>query len=173
MGIQIRQAAPEDADAACRVLCRSITECCIQDHQHQQDTLNAWLGNKTPAIVGGWFSTPSNFPLVAECEGELVGVALLTQAGKLALCYVLPEVQGQGVGKALVEGLEAQARVWGISKLRLHSTLTASEFFARRGYLHAGKERSCFGLECDFLWKKLDEPPESGSRKRFCNCGGN
>jgi GNAT superfamily N-acetyltransferase len=53
---------------------------------------------------------PSNHTLVAERDGAVVGVALVTQAGKLSLCYVLPEVQHAGVGKALLHGVEAQAR---------------------------------------------------------------
>lgn len=171
---QIRKAAPQDAAAVCRVLRRSITEGCVQDHQHDPATLTSWLGNKNPETVAGWFTSPTNFPLVAERNGELVGVALLTQAGKLALCYVLPEAQGQGVGRSLVEGIEAQARAWNIGKIRLHSTITASAFFARRGYLLAGREKSCFGLECDFLWKQLDacDTVQPGARRRFCNCGG-
>ena len=168
----IRPAVPDDAADVCDVLCRSITESCAPDHRNDPATLKAWLGNKNPATVTGWFTSPANHALVAERDGQLVGVALLTQAGKLALCYVLPEAQRLGIGKALVEGLEAQGRAWGISKVRLHATSSSSGFFARRGYHSAGMEPSCFGLECELLWKKLDEgdcPP--GERKRFCNCG--
>jgi len=106
MGIEIRIAAPEDAFAACDVLRRSITECCVQDHRNQAETLQAWLGNKTPENVCNWFTSPSNFSLVAERDGVVVGVALLTQAGKLSLCYVLPEVLHQGIGKAMLHGIE-------------------------------------------------------------------
>jgi N-acetylglutamate synthase-like GNAT family acetyltransferase len=172
MGIDIRIAAPADAVAACKVLRRSIQECCEQDHRDQPAMLESWLGNKTPQTVAGWFSSPSHFSLVAERDGALVGVALLTQAGILSLCYVLPEALHSGVGKALLAGIEAQARQWNISVLRLHSTATASGFFARHGYVNAGKEKSCYGLECDFLWKHLnaETAAEASSRKRFCNC---
>lgn len=175
MGIQIRTAAPVDAPAACAVLRRSIVECCVLDHQNRRDILDAWLGNKTPANVASWFASPSNYSLVAERDGELVGVALLTQAGKLALCYVLPEVLHGGVGKALLAGIEAQARQWEISVLRLHSTASARQFYVRNGYANAGKERSCYGLECDFFWKKLNADPAAcpaDSRARFCSCSG-
>jgi len=173
MGIEIRTAVPGDAAAACAVLRRSITECCVQDHRHDPAILDAWLGNKTPQNVASWLVSPSNHTLVAECTGDIVGVALLTQAGKLALCYVLPEALHSGVGKALLAGVEAQARHWGVSVLRLHGTASARAFFARHGYSNAGKEKSCYGVECDFFWKKLDaeQVPEAGAaRKRFCNC---
>lgn len=176
MGIEIRIAVPEDAATACAVLRRSITECCVQDHRHDPAILSAWLGNKTPQNVASWLVSPCNHTLVAECGGAVVGVALITQAGKLSLCYVVPEALHSGAGKALLAGAEAQARAWGISVLRLHATATARDFFARHGYLNAGKEKSCYGVECDFFWKKLDtvqDGAEGGSpRKRFCNCSG-
>ena len=171
MGITIRTAAPDDAFAACDVLRRSILECCAQDHQHRPEILDSWLGNKTPENVASWFTSPSNYTVVAERDGQVVGVALLTQAGKLSLCYVLPEVLHSGVGKALLAAAETQARNWGISVLRLHSTASAREFYARNGYISAGKERSCYGVECDFFWKKLNaETACASAPKRFCTC---
>jgi N-acetylglutamate synthase-like GNAT family acetyltransferase len=173
MSLEIRIAASTDAEAACKVLRRSITECCELDHQNDPAILDAWLGNKTPQMVANWFSSPTNFSLIAVSEGEVVGVALLTGAGKLALCYLLPEARGQGVGKALLTRMEEQACGWGVKALQLHSTATGKDFFAQRGYIDAGKVRSPYGVETVFFWKQLDadaEAPEASKRKRFCNC---
>jgi GNAT superfamily N-acetyltransferase len=172
MGIEIRTATPDDASDACRVLRRSITECCLADHGGQPEVLNGWLGNKTPDNVASWIASPSNHMLVALRDGELVGVALLTQAGKLSLCYLLPEALHAGIGKALLHSVEAQARGWGISMLRLHSTAAGRDFFARNGYVLAGKEKSCYGVECDFFWKKLNGAANDAASqsKRYCNC---
>lgn len=176
MGIEIRQATPNDAPAACALLRRSIEHGCVADHGQRPEILEAWLGNKTPQNVVTWFSSPSNFAVVAERsagaageDAELVGLALLNQAGRLALCYVQPDALRSGIGRALLAAVEAQARAWHIGKLHMHSPASASVFFERHGYVNAGKDRSCFGLECDFLWKQLDaaEPP---AKKRFCNC---
>ena len=138
--------------------------------------LQAWLGNKTSANVATWFSSSTNHALVAESDGRLLGLCLLTQAGKVALCYVAPDALRSGVGRALLQAAEGQARAWCIAKLHLHSPASASAFFERNGYVNAGKDKSCFGLECDLLWKQLDavcEPGEgegAAARKRFCNC---
>jgi len=174
MGIEIRQATPTDAPAACALLRRSIELGCVADHGQRPEVLEAWLGNKTPQNVVTWFSSPSNFAVVAERRDgsgapELVGLALLNQAGRLALCYVQPEALRSGVGRELLAAVECKARAWHIGKLHMHSPASASAFFERLGYVNAGKDRACFGLECDFLWKQLDaaEPP---ARKRFCNC---
>lgn len=173
MNIAIRPATTEDASMACEVLRRSIMECCAQDHCHDRAILDAWLGNKNPQTVAGWFASPTNYALVAERDGEVVGVGLVTQAGKLSLCYVLPEALHIGAGKALLQGLERQARAWGVTTIQVNSTATARAFYARNGYLHGGRERSCFGLECDFFWKELDEAQSADStKKRFCGCGG-
>ncbi|MGZ8318304.1 MAG: GNAT family N-acetyltransferase [Telluria sp.] len=159
----------------CAVLRRSIIECCVEDHQNCPERLASWLGNKTPENVAAWFATPRNFTIVAARDAEVIGVALLTQAGKLSLCYVLPEVMHSGVGKALLASVETQARAWEIGKLQLKSTASAREFYARNGYTFGGKEKSCYGLECDFFWKDLNEAgadSAAGARKRFCNCSG-
>lgn len=174
----IRKAVPGDAPAACALLRRSIQIGCKADHQDQPAVLEAWLGNKTAANVAAWFANASNHTLVAErvggSHGELLGLCLLTQAGKLALCYVSPEALRGGVGRALVAAAEEQARAWSIKKLHLHSPASASAFFERQGYVNAGKDKSCWGLECDLLWKQLDAACEAGAaaRKRFCNCNG-
>lgn len=172
MGIYVRTATPDDASAACVVLRRSILECCAQDHRNDSEILDTWLGNKTPQNVSTWVSSPTNYTLVAERDGELVGVALLTQAGKLSLCYVLPEAQHSGVGKTLLAGAEAKAREWGIGVLTLKSTAGAREFYARNGYTNAGRDKTCYGLECELFWKKLNAAPhgEAPSGKRFCSC---
>ncbi len=173
MGIEIRKAIPQDAPGACSLLRRSIAECCEPDHCGQPGLLDTWLGNKTPENIAAWFASPSNHALVAERDGELLGLCLLTQAGKLALCYVLPESLRIGVGRALLAAVEAQARTWNIRKLFLHSPPSATTFFARHGYANAGKEKACYGLECDLMWKQLDAVPDAGQaggRKRFCNC---
>ena len=172
MGTTVRPAALEDAAAACVVLRRTIQECCQQDHQDDSARLDAWLGNKTPATIGSWIASPSNHMLVAVRDGALVGVALLTQSGKLPLCYVLPEFQHRGVGKALLDSVEAKARAWGIGALSLKSTAGACDFFARNGYTDGGMEKTCYGLECSLFWKKLNAAPgaDAAGGKRFCNC---
>jgi putative acetyltransferase len=167
--IYIRQATPSDAEAACALLRRSIEEGCAADHGQRPEILQPWLSNKTPQTVATWLSSPSNYAVVAVDGQQLAGLALLTQAGKLALCYVLPGQARSGIGSALMYAVEEQARAWDIGKLFMHSPASASPFFEGLGYVNAGKDKACFGLECDFLWKHVDAA-EAPARKRFCNC---
>ncbi len=169
MSFTIRPAQSDDAASVCTVLRRSIAECCELDHGGESGMLAAWLGNKTSDNVATWIGTPTNYTVVAERDGVVAGVALINQAGKLSLCYVLPESQGLGLGKAMLLAVEERARSWGVSVVRLHGTATAQGFFASQGYILAGKEKSCYGLECDLFWKKLDAEQTSQGAK-FCNC---
>lgn len=172
MGIDIRKAVPTDAVPACTLLRRSIEEVCEPDHRGRPDVLDAWLANKTPETIAAWFASPTNHAIVAERDGQLLGLALLTQAGKVALCYVEPGALRIGVGRALLAAVEEQARAWSIRKLNLHSPESCASFYERHGYANAGLEKSCFGLECNLMWKQLDAPGQDAgaSRKRFCNC---
>jgi GNAT superfamily N-acetyltransferase len=172
MGIDIRKAVPNDAGAACTLLRRSIEEVCEPDHRGRPDVLDAWLANKTPETIASWFASPTNHAVVAERDGQLLGLALLTQAGRLALCYVEPGALRIGVGRALLAAVEEQARAWSIRKLHLHSPKSCATFYERHGYANAGLEKSCFGLECSLMWKQLDAKLQESDakRKRFCNC---
>jgi len=177
MSLDIRIATPDDASAACDILRRSITECCVADHQNDATVLAAWLGNKTPDMVGSWFQSGTNFSIVGAEAGQLLGVALLTRAGKVALCYLAPAARRRGIGTALMLRLEEQARLWSIKTLQLHSTADAEAFFAARGYVASGRVRSPYGVDTVFLWKELDASAAAAAaadpkRKRFCKCNG-
>lgn len=169
MKTEIRTARPEDAIAACGVLRRSISECCTEDHRNDEAILAAWLDNKTPATVESWFLSPSNFSLVAIADKQVVGVAMLTRAGKIVLCYVAPEQRFTGIGKALLQALEAQAKQWGLTSLHVLSTLTAKSFYLRNGYLSGGTARRVFGIEAVTFSKRLCT---SYRQKAPCGCGG-
>ncbi|MES2741799.1 MAG: GNAT family N-acetyltransferase [Pseudomonadota bacterium] len=178
MSVEIRIATSADAVAACAVLRRSITECCLPDHRNDPAILDAWLGNKTAPMVAGWFASSTNYCLVALDGEQIVGVALLTRAGKICLCYLLPESQGRGIGRALLQRMELQASAWDIKTLQLHSTVSAERFYARQGYLRSGMVKASYGADALLCWKDLGASAGGDSaaagadprRKRFCKC---
>lgn len=173
MGVALRVAVIGDEQSVCALLRRSITDGCAADHRDHPDVLDNWLSNKTPNNVRTWIVSASNYMVVAGRGEQLLGVALLTQAGKLALCYVDPAALRSGIGRAMLDAVETQARAWNISKLHLHSPASAAGFFARLGYVDGGKEKACYGLECDLYWKPLNVQPgacPADARARFCNC---
>jgi GNAT superfamily N-acetyltransferase len=169
MNVEIRTAELNDAVSACNVLRRSISGCCFEDHRNDEAILAAWLGNKTPETVEAWFLSPANFSVVAVADREIVGVAILTRSGKIALCYVTPEARFTGAGKALLQALEKRANKWGIRSLQVTSTVTGKPFYLRNGFVLGGTTQTVFGCEAITLSKKLST---SGYPRRIpCGCG--
>jgi putative acetyltransferase len=79
----------------------------------------------------------------------------------------------QGIGSAMLAAVETQARSWNISKIHLHSPASAAGFFARLGFADGGKDKACYGLECDLFWKPLNAVAGAcpvDARARFCKC---
>jgi N-acetylglutamate synthase-like GNAT family acetyltransferase len=155
MSITIRRARPDDAAEACAVIRSSIAELCHLDHGGDEALLAKWLSNKTVSNVTRWISQ-AHF-LVAEEAGRIVGVAAMTDSGKITLNYVAPDSRFRGVSKALVRCLEEHASALGIMECSLETTRTALPFYQALGYVKT--ERSYVlpltGLAATVLSKRL------------------
>jgi len=130
--MRVRAATLEDAEEACSVIRRSITELCRADHQQDEPTLTRWLANKTPENVRKWISEHHVF--VATEREAVLGVAAIDGAGKLLLNYVSPDARFRGASKALLKQLEVRASEMGIHLVTLESTATARQFYLSAGY---------------------------------------
>jgi GNAT superfamily N-acetyltransferase len=152
--VRIRDAAPEDAVAACRVLRESISRLCIADHGSDPAILNAWLANKTPETVAAWAMQPGNSLLLA-VEGDVIlAVGSVTDAGEITLNYVAPDARFRGVRRALLSALEARAVERGNCRCRLTSTETAHRFYQSAGYVDDGAPQRKFGTGSGYPMSK-------------------
>ena len=142
----VRVARPADAEAAVAVVRRSITESCRPDHHGDPATLARWLANKTAANFGAWLVDADKYCVIAALDGPVCAVGLLQRSGEVMLCYVAPEAQKRGVGRALHAALEGKARAWQLPRLHLHSTLVARRFYENLGYRHSGPPQPGFGV---------------------------
>jgi GNAT superfamily N-acetyltransferase len=117
-------------------LTRSIREICAPDYGHDQALLERWCANKTVANVTGWITHPAHYFLVAEVPPlGIVGAGLLHMPqGEIWLCYIVPEVLHQGVGKRLLAAMEEQASALGHTHVCLESSITGRDFYLRHGY---------------------------------------
>ena len=154
----MRLAQEADTAAACEVLRRSITECCVADHRGDDVLMQSWLANKTPDNVHRWLTAGSACFVVAESGNEIVGVAMLLECGEITLCYLTPEARFQGCGKKLLSALEDQARRLGLSNLRLQSTKMARDFYRRNGFEDSGPAESRHGIRSFPMTKALRNP---------------
>ena len=149
----VRPAHSDDAAAAVAVLRASITAC-TRDHQDDPSTLARWLENKTVDTFRSWLESAHNLILVAEDHGVLTGVGLLANDGYIRLCYVEPSRQGRGVGRALLEALEAHAQQRGVECIQLLSSYGARSFYERAGYETSGEPTPAFGVLRTFPYRK-------------------
>jgi GNAT superfamily N-acetyltransferase len=148
--VQIRDATPADATAACDVLRRSIAELCIADHRNDPAILGAWLANKTPQIVAGWATEPDSSLLIA-LEGDAVlAVGGVKDCGEITLNYVAPAARFRGISSALLAALEARAAGRGNTRCTLISTETAHRFYLSRGYADDGAPQGKFGTNSSY-----------------------
>jgi GNAT superfamily N-acetyltransferase len=148
--MQIRDATPEDASAACIVLKRSIAELCEADHQNDPSILARWLGNKTPDNFCAWVKQPGNSVLVAVEDKDILAVGSVTDAGTIGLNYVSPDARFQGVSRALLRALEVRAAERGNRQCNLTSTETARRFYLSSGYVENGPPVGGFGTSSGY-----------------------
>jgi GNAT superfamily N-acetyltransferase len=152
--MEIRDATPADAEAACEVLRRSIAELCDADHHNDPGILDRWLSNKTPAIVAAWASQPGNSLLLAVDRDIVLGVASVTDAGEITLNYVSPQARFTGVSRAMLKALESRAAARGNTACTLFSTETAQRFYQGAGYVDTGSSSEKFGTSAGYPMHK-------------------
>jgi GNAT superfamily N-acetyltransferase len=126
--VEIRDAKPDDADAACDVLIRSISQLCGADHDNDPAILNRWLHNKKPEIVASWATQPGNSLLVAVDGNAILAVGSVTDAGEIMMNYVTPGARFRGVSRALLKALEDRAAERGNTRCTLTSTENRASF---------------------------------------------
>ena len=152
--MEIRDAVDEDAEAACQVLRRSITELCVADHRNNPVILERWLANKTPEFFKSWRRQTGNSVLVALEDGRLLAVGSVTDAGEINLNYVSPDVRFRGVSRVLLHALEARAAERGSARCTLVSTETARRFYRANGYFEGGPPVGLFGTTAGYAMSK-------------------
>ncbi len=72
--------------------------------------------------------------------GRLCGSRIGPAWGEVMGLYLVPELKGLGLGKRILELLEAWARENGLKTLELGSTLTSAAFYRARGYSPTGPQ---------------------------------
>ncbi|RSK37213.1 GNAT family N-acetyltransferase [Hymenobacter metallilatus] len=91
-------------------------------------------------------------------EGYALGVGRLHPSGpgqgQLRFMAVHPAWQGRGVGRQVLEYLEAAAWQQGLTELLLHARQAAVPFYARLGYTVVAPSHTLFGSIPHFLMRK-------------------
>ena len=101
---------------------------------------------------------PEALHVVAFGDGALVGtcrVLLDGDVARLGRMAVAPELRRQGVGAAVLDEAERQAREAGAATMRLHAQAAAEPLYARAGYVPYGERFVEEGIEHVAMEKRL------------------
>jgi predicted GNAT family N-acyltransferase len=92
-------------------------------------------------------------------KDNLIGCLILTPKSdgivKMRQVAVAAELQGQGVGRYMVDVSEHIARHQGFHRIELNARDTAIPFYEALGYISEGEVFLEVGIEHRFMWKEL------------------
>ena len=134
--ITIRKFEIKDAEAVSALIAKTMRTTNVKDYP--AEIIENTISRLTPENIiqrAGWM----HFYVV--CEGDtIIGCgAIGSYWGKLDESslfniFVLPEYQGKGVGRKIVETLEQDEFFLRAKRIEIPSSITASEFYRKLGY---------------------------------------
>ena len=134
--MRVRGALPNDVLAIAAIQRACALETCSRDYSPHQ--IRAWLERQSDGELRERIE--AGIVVVADDEGGFVR-GYGARAGRRVLwLFVAPPEQGKGVGSALLRQMEHDARAEGLQELSATSTLTALDFYLKRGWTR-GAER--------------------------------
>ena len=102
---------------------------------------------------------------VAYDDDEPVGAARLREpadgVGKVERLAVLQSHRGEGLGRKLMEAVEAEARREGLERLTLHGQVRVAEFYEHLGYEQVSEEFEEAGIPHVEMEKSIESPGSS------------
>lgn len=142
MGLTIREARSDDAQAISQVIIAAVRESNGQDYP--ASVIESVVAHFTPGRVLELLEQRLVF--VALLDGEIVGTGALDRNIVRSL-FIAPSLQRNGIGQVLMSRIEKAALERRVEALLVPSSLTAESFYAHLGYrvvreqLH-GEERT-------------------------------
>lgn len=155
MQVHVRTATVDDRDRLASVHAEAVRG--VPPGAYDRRQLAAWDHDRDPRDYP--VGDPDRPVLVAERDGTVVGFGVAThEASELAALYVHPDHAGQGVGSALLAGLEGRLAARGAGSVRVVASLNAAGFYEGAGYRRVGGttvEYEGVELPCTVLEKEL------------------
>ncbi len=155
--LTIRRARHEDAEHIITAHVRSIRFVCGKDYTPAQ--IEAWASRLLKASL--WCQAMDrDYVWVVDDGTKVQGyghLAMMSETvGEVMGLYLAPEAIGLGMGKKMFSLIYLEASKHGLTKLQLHSTITAKFFYETLGFKRqgditsveiAGTEIPCYEME--------------------------
>jgi GNAT superfamily N-acetyltransferase len=153
MTLQIRAATASDKPALEILIAKSVRHLSAQDYSAAQieAALQGTFGVDSQLIADGTYYVAETGSKLAGCGGwsrrrtAFGGDAFVDRdaseldpkvdAAKIRAFFIDPDFARQGIGKALLERCESQARAFGFSRFEMVATLTGVKLYERFGYM--------------------------------------
>ncbi len=133
--VLIRAAVEADAAGIADAHIESIRELCSPSYEASQ--IDAWVTGKRAEIYLQAIAEHSFF--VAVLDESIVGFSQLNpKTAEVRAIYVRPEVVRQGVGRRLLQAVEASARAHALLRLTVQASINAVPFYQAQGYVLEG-----------------------------------
>jgi len=139
MALELSELNPAEADAVIVVVKKSFDACVAPDYDKQGRDLFVRI------VTADYLrSLPprQGFTLVAKLDRRIVGMCAFRDGHHVTLFFVLPEFQGQGIGKKLFDSAveRVQRNVPEVIKLEVHSSPVAVPVYQALGFAVTGPE---------------------------------
>jgi len=178
-GLKLRKAAVEDIPAIADVIAESVRLLAkgIYDERQIELSIRSVFGVDVQLITDGtYFVAENNAGQIAGCGGwskrkTLYGASVYGQsrdpelldpgvdAAKIRAFFIHPDFARQGIGSAILEKCESEAKRAGFSKAEMMATLPGVPLYSARGYTSDESVQVPVGegveIECIRMQKEL------------------
>jgi len=127
----IREYTPTDLEAAVSLFSRAVRE--IASRDYSTDQVSAWAPER-PDLAAWARRLETGAVFVCERNAGIAGFVRIDGTGCVELLYVDPQVQRQGVARALIHRVVSWALGQGIHRLHYEVSITARPFFESVGF---------------------------------------
>ena len=128
MGVRIRAYRQGDCHELAELFYETVHSVNAWDYTEEQ--LDAWASGEVDEAAWNQ-SFCSQYSLVAEADGKLVGFGDIDDTGYLDMLYIHKDYQGQKIASALCDRLEDHVPQ---KPILVQASITAKPFFEKRGY---------------------------------------
>lgn len=135
--MHIRKATPNDLDAITGLFFDTVQQVNSKDYDPEQIDIWAYASLNRKK----WLEKiNSQYFLVAESEGKILGFGSIEPSGYLDLMYIHKDYQRQGVALVILHELEAESRRNGNFMITTEASITAIPFCIKNGFEHVKKQ---------------------------------